>query len=199
MNAEPQKSSRSESAFTPMWLIVLFAGLVYGGLVYLDHNSGGFNANVYAPYKSDVDLAAMQPSSGGPSPYVLGAAVYNKPTCVSCHQASLAGVPGQFPPLAGSDWVLEPEPGRIIRIVLNGLNGPIEVKGVSYNNAMVPWKDVLSDEEIAGVLTYVRQNKDCGNNAPAVTPEQVKAVREKIKNRNTPFTADELKKISPAE
>jgi mono/diheme cytochrome c family protein len=94
--------------------------------------------------------------------------------------------------------VLEEEPGRLIRIVLKGMQGPVTVKGQNYNNVMVPW-DLLSDQDIAAVITYVRQNQDWGNNASAVTPEQVAEVREKVKGRATPFTAAELLQISPAE
>jgi mono/diheme cytochrome c family protein len=129
----------------------------------------------------------------------LGKAVYNKPTCVACHQADGNGTPGLNPPLVGSEWVNEKEPGRVIRIALNGLTGPITVKGQAFNGNMVPWKDVLSDEEIAAVLTYVRQNKEWGNNAPEVTPERVKAVRAKVKDRATPFTPDELKQIPASD
>lgn len=199
MNSDTKQPVNSPSATTPIWLVMVFAVLFYGGLVYLDHHSGGFEPQVYAPYRSLAELEAAQPVSGAPNPFLIGQAVYNKPTCVSCHQATGAGTPGQFPPLAGSEWIAEPQPGRVIRIVLNGLQGPIEVKGQNFNNVMVPWKDVLSDEEIAAVLTYVRQNKEWGNSAPAVTPEQVKAVREKIKGRSQPFTPAELKTISPAD
>ena len=87
--------------------------------------------------------------------------------------------------MVGSEWVNEPEPGRVIRIALNGLTGPITVKNQVFSGTMVPWKDMLSDEEIAAVLTYIRQNKEWGNHAPEVTPERVKAVREKIKSRST--------------
>ena len=86
----------------------------------------------------------------------------------------------------------------MIRLVLNGLQGPIAVHGQSFNNVMVPW-NLLSDQDIAAVITYVRQNKDWGNNASAVTPQQVRAVREKVKSHSGPFTPDELTKISPAE
>jgi mono/diheme cytochrome c family protein len=75
----------------------------------------------------------------------------------------------------------------------------MDVDGQQYNNAMVPWRDVLSDEEIAAVITYVRGQKEWGNKAPDVTPERVKAVREKEKSRTQPWTADELKKINPAD
>src|SRR6185369_2600937 len=110
------------------------------------------------------------------------------------------GTPGQFPPLAGSDWVLEPEPGRIIRAVLHGMQGsPIKINGqdFSFGTSMVPWKDIFSDEEIAAVLTYIRQ--DWGNKASEVTTERVKQVREQTKDRATPYTPDELMKMNPAD
>jgi mono/diheme cytochrome c family protein len=120
---------------------------------------------------------------------------------VTCHQPDGNGTPGQFPPLTGSEWLKEKEPGRIIRIVLNGLNGPLQLNGKSYNGSMVPWKDTLKDEEIAAVLTYVRKAKGFGNNAEEVKPERVAAVRKKLEaaGRTQPFTPDELLKISPSE
>jgi mono/diheme cytochrome c family protein len=64
---------------------------------------------------------------------------------------------------------------------------------------MVPWRGALTDEEIAAVLTYVRQNPEWGNNAPAVKPERVKEVREKTKSHNQAYSPEELLKISPAD
>jgi mono/diheme cytochrome c family protein len=173
--------------------------LFYWGALYFDQNGGWFNPKVYVPYHTLEEVRAFQIGGGPADVFEQGRAVYNKPTCVACHQANGEGSPGQFPPLAGSDWVNEAEPGSIIRLVLNGLQGPITVKGLSFNNTMVPW-NILSDQEIAAVLTYVRQNKDWGNNAPAVTPAQVKAVRDKIKKTHPgPFTPEELMKISHAD
>lgn len=186
-------------AAVPVWLIVLLFVTLYWGMVYFDQHSGWFSEQVYAPYQSVEEVAVWQPVSGEAGLAQLGRAVYNKPTCVACHQADGKGTPGQFPPLVQTDWVLEPEPGRIIRAVLHGLTGPMQVKGQSFNGVMVPWKDSLSDEEIAAVLTYVRQNSEWGNKAPEVKPERVKAVREKTKGHNQPFTPDELLKISPAD
>jgi mono/diheme cytochrome c family protein len=183
----------------PVWLIVLLFVVLYGGMVYFDRNSGWFSERVYAPYRSLQEVEAFQPVSGAPSLVQLGLQVYNKPTCVACHQANGKGMPGQFPSLVQSDWVLEPEPGRIIRAVLDGLSGPITVQGQSFNGAMVPWKGALTDEEIAAVLTYVRQNPEWGNKAPEVKPERVKEVREKTKSRNQPYSPEELLKISPAD
>lgn len=127
-----------------------------------------------------------------PEIFEKGKTVYAT-TCGACHQANGEGLPGQFPPLVGSDWVLAKDPSRIIRIVLNGASGPIEVNGTSWNNVMVPWKDVLQDDDIAAILTYIRN--DWGNTAPQVKPEDVAAIREKVKDRTDPWTAEELLKI----
>jgi mono/diheme cytochrome c family protein len=198
LSAETAEPKAGQVA-VPVWLIILFFLLLYWGMVYFDQNGGWFNEHVYAPYGSLQQLEAFQPVSGAPNLAQLGLQVYNKPTCVACHQANGKGLPGQFPPLVQSDWVQEPEPGRVIRIVLDGLSGPMQVNGQSFNGAMVPWKDSLTDEEIAAVLTYVRQNPEWGNKAPAVTPERVKAVREKVKDRKQPWSQEELQKISPAD
>ena len=198
------REPESKDAVVPVWLIVILFMLLYWGALYFDQHGGWFSAKVYAPFKSAGELDTYQ-ISGPMDPISMGLKVYNKPTCVTCHQATGQGTPGTFPPLVKSDWVNEPEPGRIIRAVLMGLQGPITVNGQSFNNAMIPFGGDppagLTDEEIAGVLTYIRQNKEWGNNAPAVTPARVKAVREALKaqRRTTAFTADELMKINPAD
>jgi mono/diheme cytochrome c family protein len=182
----------------PVWIFIALLLLLYGSMVYFDQASGWFSQQIYAPYHNLAELEKWQPAISHGA-FEIGRAVYNKPTCVACHQADGKGTPGQFPSLLKSEWVNEPEPGRLIRIVLNGLSGPLEFQGQNYNGSMVPWKDVLNDEEVAAVLTYVRQNKEWGNNAPEVKPEQVKAIRDKIKDRPTPFSPDEVLKINPAE
>lgn len=166
---------------------------------YFDSQGGWFDPHIYTPYANRKELEIWQPVSAGPNPEAHGRAIYNKPTCVTCHQADGNGTPGQFPPLTGSEWLKEKEPGRVIRIVLNGLNGALDLNGKSFNGSMVPWRDTLTDEEIAAVLTYVRKDKAFGNNAAEVKPEQVKAIREKTAARTQPFTPDELLKISPAD
>ncbi len=98
-------------------------------------------------------------------------------TCVVCHQANASGVPGNFPPLDSGSWVGR-EPTELIKIVLQGLKGEIEVKGEKYKNAMPPQAE-LTDNEIASVLSYIRSN--FGNNFDSITPEMVKKVRAKIK------------------
>ena len=196
-NAAPDVEPSASMTTLPVWLVTAMLVLLFLGAWHFDLNGGWFNSKVYGPFTSLEELQGMQPPTGEVDLRSLGLKVYNKPTCVACHQPHGKGMPGQFPPLIGTDWVLEAEPGRLIRIVLGGLQGPMEVQGQQYNNAMVPWKDVLTDEEIAAVLTYVRQ--EWGNKAADVTPERVKAVREKIKDRVQPWTADELLKVSPAD
>jgi mono/diheme cytochrome c family protein len=193
--AEPQAGRTA----VPVWLIVLLFVILYWGMVYFDQHGGWFNEQVYAPYRSYQEVETWQPVSGAGGLAQQGKLVYNKPTCVACHQADGKGTAGQFPSLVQSEWVQEPEPGRIIRAVLNGISGPFPFKGQTFNGAMVPWKDALTDEEIAAVLTYVRTNPEWGNKAPEVKPERVKAVREKTKSRNQPYSQEELLKVVPAD
>lgn len=97
--------------------------------------------------------------------------------CASCHQRDGQGT-DRYPPLAGTDWVTG-DKNRLIGVILNGLEGSIEVNGQLYNNVM-PQHSFLSDEEVAEVLTYIRQNFD--NDASAVTPEEVNDLRERMQN-----------------
>lgn len=105
-----------------------------------------------------------------------GAAIY-KQYCVTCHQANGDGVPNLNPPLRQTEYVLG-EKERIIGILLNGSSEGLEINGNVYSNNM-PAFDYLSDEQIAHVLTYVRGN--FGNDAEAIDPGDVKAVRNKKK------------------
>lgn len=101
-----------------------------------------------------------------------GQGIY-KTYCQVCHQADGNGVPGMNPPLTQTKWVLG-DKEELIGIVLNGLNGEIEVKGEIYNNVMAS-HSFLTDKQIADVLTYVRTS--FGNDASEVTAEEVAAVR----------------------
>ena len=94
--------------------------------------------------------------------------------CVSCHQRNGKGDGNRFPPLDSSEWVMG-DKKRLIEVVLNGLNKPIEVKGKPFNNLMPPYS-FLRDEELAQVLTYIRQHFN--NNSSAVTIEDVSEVRK---------------------
>jgi mono/diheme cytochrome c family protein len=165
--------------------------LLFFSMLFLEQHAGGFSAKVYPPYDSAKQLEALAPK-GDDGGLGKGKEVFGK-TCIACHQASGLGTPGAFPPLVGSEWVLAPNPARAIRIVLNGLQGPIEVKGTGWNQSMLPWRDVLKDDEIAAVLTYVRN--EWGNKAPPVAVDQVKAIRDETAGRSDPWTSAELLKV----
>lgn len=94
--------------------------------------------------------------------------------CIACHQPNGRGDSQRFPPLGGSEWVVG-DKERLIKVLLNGLEGPIEVKGKPYNNLM-PQHSFLNNEDAANVLTFIRQN--FGNKASAITPEEVNKVRK---------------------
>lgn len=102
-----------------------------------------------------------------------GTIVYKK-FCASCHQSDGKGVPGMYPPI-GETKMVNGNKDELIKIILNGMSGEIEVKGEIYNNVM-PAHHHLSDKQIADLLTYIRS--DFGNNSEPVTPEEVEKVRQ---------------------
>jgi mono/diheme cytochrome c family protein/glucose/arabinose dehydrogenase len=108
--------------------------------------------------------------------------------CAACHQPTGKGLEGLAPPLAESEWVLG-EPDRIVKVVMHGLRGPIKVKGMTYSYDM-PAAGFLSDEQIAGVLTYVRREWD--HEATPVSVDLVKKIREEHKGRTDAWTEPEL-------
>ncbi len=95
--------------------------------------------------------------------------------CASCHQANGKGLTGSFPPLAGNPAVTG-DPTKLIHIVKYGLSGKIMVGPDSFNGIMPPWASQLSDDAIAGVVTYIRTS--WGNKAGAVTAAEVSAVKK---------------------
>ena len=113
--------------------------------------------------------------------------------CAACHQPTGAGIPGVFPPLAGSEWVVGKE-RLVVQIVLHGLTGSIAVKGTTYASVMPPFGDKLSDEEIAAVATYVRGA--WGNGASALDPKTVQAERSATHDHAQPWQGgDELAQL----
>lgn len=96
-------------------------------------------------------------------------------SCIACHMADGKGQPGSVPPLAGSDWLDNPD--RTIAIVLRGMAGPVKVNGKRYYSAMPP-QLLFDDEKIADIVTYV--NNAWGNKGAAVTAAQVSKARENL-------------------
>ena len=178
------------------WAAAVLA-LVFGGF-YLGRYSGVFTGS--KAVHTGVDGAwgtgggapvggasASGTSAGGAS--VSGASVFSS-RCAACHQATGQGLPGAFPPLAGSE-IVAGDGERVVRIVLRGLTGSVTVKGQTYNGAMPAWADVLSDAEIAAVLTYVRSS--WGNAAAPVEASTVAEQRAATAARTAPWTIGELR------
>jgi mono/diheme cytochrome c family protein len=123
----------------------------------------------------------------GEQKVVDGSAVFAN-SCQACHQATGQGLPGVFPPLAGSNWVLAP-PDRIAQILLHGVTGPIEVLGATYNGAMPAFGSQFSDAEIAAVASFVR--KQWGNSAEKIAADQVAQARKATIDRMEPWPGGE--------
>ena len=119
-----------------------------------------------------------------------GKLVYDS-LCLNCHQPAGLGLPGVYPSIAKSDWV-HGDPATLIKITMHGLIGPIAVNGQPFTQvAPIPMPPMgLNDQQLADVLTYVRSQ--FGNQAPAVKPDDVKAVRAANEGRSTFWTAKEL-------
>jgi mono/diheme cytochrome c family protein len=178
-----------------LWLIALTGVLLFWGGSYLESYSGGFKPLVYDENASgQVAQGATQPKAA--DPLLVGKQKFSE-TCQACHMSEGEGNPAnQVPPLAGSEWVNDPSPGKIIRFVLNGLKGPIKVKGEQFpgtGTVMTPFRDVITnDVEIAAVMTFVRSS--WGNKAPAVTADEVKTIRDKTKDRADNWTIEDVEK-----
>ena len=139
-------------------------------------------------------MGAPQGAAGGAAGGAAdGAAVYAA-RCVACHQAGGTGVAGVFPPLAGSEWV-NGRDSTAAAIVLQGVSGPITVKGARYDGAMPSFKGQLGDAEVAAVLTHLRSQ--WGNRAAPVSAEVVAGVRERLKALDAPFAGEAALAVLP--
>lgn len=127
-------------------------------------------AKVALAMKSDPKIAGLNKEIQ----MEKGKRVYMQ-TCFACHQPTGLGLPGVFPPLAKSDYLMA-DKARSITGVIKGNTGPIKVNGADYNGVMPPV--MLTDEQIANVLTYVRNS--FGNEGEAITLEEVAKVRAEI-------------------
>lgn len=178
-NPEPQEGAN------PMpWFVLLLTALLLGfGIVYIATSSiSGVPAWGDGRTVAELRGAAPAVSSGAAD----GAAIYAT-RCVACHQASGAGLPGVFPPLAGSEWVLGKDT-TLAAIVLHGIIGPLTVKASAFSGAMPAFREQLQDAEIAALLTHIRSQ--WGNQAAAVSAETVAAVRKESAARSEPFKGD---------
>jgi nitrite reductase (NO-forming) len=133
--------------------------------------SGKQQDTVYLPEGGGIqtlDAAPLELVAKSKKERILfGERVYGQ-NCAACHQGAGTGIPGAFPPLAGSDYLLS-DPERAISILINGLSKPITVNGKDYKGVMPAVQ--LSDEKMANVLTYILNSWN--NNGGEITPQQV--------------------------
>ncbi|SRX55125.1 cbb3-type cytochrome c oxidase subunit II [Aequorivita sp. CIP111184] len=131
----------------------------------------GGNVSDFIPALRKIQEEGMRSdkASGG-----LDGANLFKQTCAACHQDNGKGIAGAFPPLAGSKIVNDESPEMLIKIILQGYDARADY------GVMPPFGDQLSDAEIAAITTHERSS--WGNNAPAVKEEDVKKIREMVKN-----------------
>jgi mono/diheme cytochrome c family protein len=132
--------------------------------------------------------------------FETGEEIYNREGyCITCHQPDGQGLSAsQFPPLAGSAWVTGSKE-RLIKLSLNGMIGPVDVLGKTYPGQvpMTPFGGLLNDEEMAAVLTFVRNA--FGNEAAVIYPEEIKEIRDRTTDKKGFYTAEELLEMHPIE
>ncbi len=189
-----REHERPRDGFEPIsvWLVMLFMALVGWGGWYLGAYSGAFSPDVIDIIPLDEQAVApeeVEPQPEEIDPMVLGEQMYGE--CTACHQADGTGIEGTFPPLVDNQTVLG-DPAPLVALVVDGLEGPIEVQGVEYDDLMPP-HDHYSDQEMAAVLTYIRQS--WGNDADPVEESLVAEVRALTEERDEPWTEAQLEEF----
>lgn len=165
------------------WLVILIVSAVFIwaiGYIWTTHQT---NPPSYGDRRTAQDFKVAPFSAGGA---IDGAQIYAA-QCVACHQAGGQGLPGVFPPLAGSDWV-NGKAALAVQIVLHGVTGELTVKGVQYNGMMPMFKDKLDDAQLAAVVSYIRSN--FGNTAGPVDAATVASERKTTADHAQPWNGD---------
>ncbi|CAB4244387.1 Cytochrome C [Methylacidimicrobium sp. AP8] len=207
--SDPQKLPPTDSPREriPCSFIVFASWIILLAIAYFLRYNGGFRCDVYdasgllagwtptAPGSAARTANAPggeEPKPAAVDPVALGREQYQA-NCAACHQPNGQGMTGQFPPVAGSEWV-DGDARVLAAIVLGGLQGPVKVAGAEYNGMMPAWKTVLTDEKIAAILTFLRQS--WGNHASPVGEQEVKAVRAQLGGHSGPWKVEELRDLS---
>jgi mono/diheme cytochrome c family protein len=180
-NPDPEEAGNP----IPRWVLGLALLLALVCAYYILRLSASA-ATEYGDRRTVSDLRQQPKPAGGGASAADGATIFAA-RCTACHQATGAGLPGVFPPLAGSNWV-NGRDTTVIQILLHGIQGSLTVNGVKYNGSMPNFGAQLSDAEIAAVLTHVRS--DWGNKAGAIGAQQVTAQRAATAQRNEPWQGD---------
>ncbi|MCF8222045.1 MAG: cytochrome c [Bacteroidales bacterium] len=154
--------------------IIIFSMLAV--LIASCNNTGNSNKDKTEEEKKETAVAeSLQQSASTDEPDFMeaGKKVYNR-VCLVCHQEDGSGVPNMYPPVIESDYI-SGNTDSLIYIILEGMKGPVVVKGVEYNSIMPPQKGVLDDHEVADLLNYLRNS--FGNSGEFVKPEDVAEMR----------------------
>lgn len=175
----------------PLWFTGLCGALIFWAGWYMSEYGGGGKVEVLDP-RPEMRFPGGGAVAGPVDPMELGKKLFTA-HCVSCHGQNGLGTPGQYPPLVDSRWVTG-NPGVVKRILLHGLDGPVTVKGETYNGNMPAFAAKLKDEHLAAVLTYIRGS--WGNTADAVPAESVAATRTATAERTKSWSEAELKAIT---
>lgn len=138
---------------------------------------GALSVNAQTKKPATAKPAAVKQAASGAGGQIAKGKLLYKQHCISCHQENGSGVPRMNPPLVKTEYVLG-DKTRLIGILLNGLNEDVEINGEYYANPM-PSQAALKDQEIADILSYVRNS--FGNKASTVSAAEVAAVRATIK------------------
>jgi mono/diheme cytochrome c family protein len=179
----------------PLFLLGFVSTMIFVTSIYVVHYRAGFSPMVYDERFDPKSAAGSASKELTPEQVVAAGKKAYQQVCATCHQVTGQGVAGVYPPLAGADWVTGNEE-RVVRVLLHGLNGNIEVNGKTYNGAMPAFGKVpgggynWNEEKISQVLTYIRQ--EWGNKAEPITKAKVAEVLAKEAARAKPWTAPEL-------
>lgn len=185
---EPIESSSPKFIIVPLMLLSAFLGF---GITFLalrtdrvTMEEGDSRTHVQATANPQPTETAAKDAPEDPAAMLAHGKQIFTTTCQVCHQATGLGIPGAFPPLEGSEWVMGP-PKRIVAILLHGINGEIVVKGEKFQNAMPPFKDQFSSADIAAVATFVRQT--FGKKTDVITAATVDEVKAKTASHAGPW------------
>ena len=180
----------------PIWLYLVcglalflagssFTGFQTFGRGMLDQGPGGPSGPV-AGAQVEAPLTPAQ----------IGKKVYAQ-NCASCHQGTGGGQPGQYPPLAKSEYVIGSKE-RLAAILLKGVQGPLTVAGASYGTSVMPsWETQIQPDKLAALMTYLRGESSWGNTAGPVTEDEVNAAKTKFSSQKSAYTEQQLMAIAP--
>ncbi len=171
----------------PVWLYIIIFSTLCFGFFYIGRYLGEISDRPHV-LEEGAMIVSNEPEPPQPL-FKIGEKVYRQ-RCVSCHQEDGKGVEGAYPPLVQAHWVTGSSE-RLSAILLYGINGNLTVNGNVYNGNMPAW-ETLTDEQIAGVSTYIRNS--WGNAADTVQIATVAEVRKTI-TRAAPWTERELNDV----